>query len=1358
MGIMKHTEMRKVMRQQKSCKKYVYLLIVLALIMITGNQIYAKNNTNAGTIGERLDGDYAYISEAGMVEDQTTTSGTAMRTGTSPWDSTDEAGNDTTDKDNIVRSFDNLNYTVYFRSKMREDTPYSAYKTGTLHFEFVVPGTKNQIQYENDSMGWLSAKKDVTYDIKEEERDGKVCQVLTGSYLWEPNEDNPSAIGESYQELNIVLRALAMDNGQEIQPSYTFWLEHNQEEDYKTVKPQEVTVTAAPRYNVQLKTSDSRAKFIDTFDFNTGNDLAANKGAGSVYGRADVLGVTIQVMGKSAQHGLRGCEIPSGDITFDMTLGSEYVPTENGKTTDVSDSYTPLLWSVEGNEKNNEQYDGRNISGMYHFASGGAPFNKGTDYTGCKDGGIWTGWQEDKTVHIQIQNYQVDFSQLPYTDANVSKGNYTYYNPDTTKNYWQVQTACFSAGELWIVQPFYDQSGTYVVDRYGTGSFNTTVSDCNLKMTGKSGQQLAEKSDNSNQMLMTDDRRVLAMALELPGTIDQGINYQKYQQLSYGVALTDGCFENGKDWIIAGGNLNILEILKHNSAEGMNTGVAYDDLIKFDDTFFDLEKVNKGNSAGLDNMKETFLYGAKSDQSGWDHQEKATGEAGYDDEMMNATADDLIFFPSLEELKNAGYTCVAVLWEARGVASSQSTNCYIGLEGKVKSSAVPGGVYMVTHSARAWNKLNVQELVAENTGKEIAQLTDADYIAYMQSDKFPSRGSEERIFDYDTEYPKAFWINDTGNSNGLRTYQKSVYDTSGYKNGSAGVSYGDSCLVVDYATKIVKDTAQQIASGQGAKNSYDLDANQRIADYILKPSVIRTAGESATEGAKRYTSLYIEDTLPSGLSYISGSAFWGGIYTQKGEGKQGTVQGGTETEPEIIRHEDGTTTLRWYLDNILLEGEETYVDPIYYSCEIGTVGVEKTDVQNNEWLLNQAVIWGKDEPRREVNLTNGNLAEKNIVVTKNRAISLSKLADQPFVDIGQEMGFTLNIGNNADHPTGVIGVDSLPYQGDEVGSEFDGKCQVTELTVKNTDLLSEMKFYYTEDENLRGKASEDFNAQDFLDNSVWESLSVESNTGKVNIPDEFAPVAIAAVGTLKGQQTLKVHLNLYLKDAKAGDKVINRLTRDDMESDARTYVVSRALEGNVWIDADEDGLYQTSEKKIDGVSAILVQLKDGGDPENIDDYLPYRINGKDAMVETGQQMNLSDGTVTSYTTGKYKFDNLPAGTFGVVFTDGTFELYGYQATNVDQGEDDTIDSDAHPEYEVIQLKKAYILNIEMPVKEKMTSAFYQSKYHDLGIYISESIPDTGVSNDNLPPMVIAMVVLLIFGVTGMVVRHRKRTR
>ena len=1349
----------KCQKKHNSCMKYLWSGMALILSMMVGTRIYAENQ---GTLGGRLDGNYAYISEAGMVEDKTTDSQTAMRTGTSPWDDTEEAGNDTTDRDNIVRSFDNVNYTVYVKNKVREDAPYAVYETGTLHFEFVVPGTKEQIQYEEDSMGWLSSKKEIDYEIKEEERDGKVCQVLTGSYLMEPSENNPAAIGEGYQELSIVLRVLAMNNGQTVQPQYTFWLEDNEKSDYKTVTPTEVQVTAAPRYNIQLKTSENRVKYIDSFDFSTGNELAANKDMGSTYGRVDALGVTVQIMGKTAQHGLRGCEIPTGSIEFDLNFQSEYISTETGETTNVSDSYCPLLWSMEGNKKNSTQQDRRSINGRFDFSSGGAPFNQGTSPNDCYSGGIWTGSQEDKTVHIRIENYEIDFSQLPYRDANVNNG-YIYYNPETTKNYWDVQTACFSAGEIWIVQPFYDQDGNYVVDQYGTGSFNTTITDCNLTATGKSGQQLTNVSDNSNQMFQTDDKKVLAMALELPGTIDQGIDYQKYQDLSYGASLTDGCFDNGKDWIITGGKLNIQESLKHNTAEGMNTGVGYDDLIKFDDTFFALEQVQKGSSAGLDNMKETFLYGAKPDKTGWNHHGKAPGEEGYDKEMIYATADDLIFFPTLEELKASGYTCVAVLWEARGVASAQATNCYIGLEGSVKSTAVSGGVYMVTHSARAWNKLNVQEAVAENVGKEITALSDADYIAYMQSDSFPSRGREERQYSYDTEYPEAFWVNDAEHNNGLANYKKSVYDANGYTGGSAGVSDGDSCLVVNYATKIVKDTAQQVSGNQGAKNSYDMDTNQRIVDYILKPSVLRSAGESVTTGTQMQTGLYIEDRLPSGLTYVSGSSYWGGQYVQNGEGKQGSVTGGTELEPEITKNEDGTTILRWYLENVTIqEAEETFINPVYYSCEIGTAGVEETDVKNNDQLLNQAVIWGKDEPRREVNLTNGNLAEKSILVSKTRAISLSKIADQQFVDVGDTiMGFTLNIGNNADNSMEIIGEDSLPYPGDEAGSDFEGKCLVNEVTVKNSDILAGIELYYTTDENQRGKTSEAFSKADFQDSSIWKKMSVDSVTGNVQIPYGFAPVAIAAVGNLPGQQTLKIHISLYLENAKAGDKVVNRLTRGDMESDARTYVVSRTLEGNVWIDADKDGLYQTGEDKVDGVSAILVRLKENGNPKNVEDYEPYLINGTQAKVETGYQMDVVTGDVTEYSTGKYKFVNLPAGTFGVLFEDGSFKLFGYQATAVDQGEDDTIDSDAYPEYNNQRLERAYILNIDMPEKENMTSALYQSKYHDLGIYQSDISADTGVDNDleETIKLVVTLVLILVGAVEiFMIYRRIKKKR
>ena len=76
-------------------------------------------------------------------------------------------------------------------------------------------------------------------------------------------------------------------------------------------------------------------------------------------------------------------------------------------------------------------------------------------------------------------------------------------------------------------------------------------------------------------------------------------------------------------------------------------GVAYDYLAKFDDAFFAIEK-----ASGITGAK--ILYGAKPDKTGWNHQGKQPDEDGYDTEMMQATADDLIFFSSLEELENEG--------------------------------------------------------------------------------------------------------------------------------------------------------------------------------------------------------------------------------------------------------------------------------------------------------------------------------------------------------------------------------------------------------------------------------------------------------------------------------------------------------------------------------------------------------------------------------------------------------------------------------------------------------------------------------------------------------------------------------
>ena len=142
-------------------------------------------------------------------------------------------------------------------------------------------------------------------------------------------------------------------------------------------------------------------------------------------------------------------------------------------------------------------------------------------------------------------------------------------------------------------------------------------------------------------------------------------------------------------------------------------------------------------------------------------------------------------------------------------------------------------------------------------------------------------------------------------------------------------------------------------------------------------------------------------------------------------------------------------------------------------------------------------------------------------------------------------------------------------------------------------------------------------------------------------------------------------------------------------------------------------------------------------------------------------MNVLTGEVTDYENGRYKFTNLPPGTFGVLFKDGSFSLYQYEASPVDQGEDDTIDSDAAPTYDETadnrSLETAFISEIIMPETEKMTSSTYNSKYHDLGIYETEFVPDTGVYNNNP-----GMKIIIIFSggsiafITWKEFRRRKR--
>ena len=1299
----------------------------------------------SGEIGDRLNGDFAYISDAYLTADEETESKLTIRTGTAPWDGDNTDGNDSDPLNNTVRSFDVVTYTAAFKTQVRSGGPYTAYKTGTVYYEFVVEGTKDLVRFETESMGWMTAKAEGKFGVTEETHDGKTCQVLRGSFLAEPGDGNPAAIGNSYQELNIALRVLAMKKGDTVKPQFTFWLEGNDvpgdglvtgsghsctdhnEEEYKTITAPDVSVTSAPRFNVRIVNGHPGVnQTVGTFDFSTGNELAQNRDAGTKEGRIQAFGAVIQIVGKSPQHGLRGCELPDGSpITFDLSLTSSY-RTDKGETITPDDAYAPLLWSIDGNlQGNGTQSDERDLSMVGVRRSYYIPTNEYEDCesSSCFNGGKWKGVQSGETIQVTISDYGVDLEQLPYNNIAESPTTYQYYNPNNISGYWDIQTACFSAGEIWVVQPFYDDEGEYIADQYGSGTFQITLEDTNLQMAGESGTTLETVSDNSNQSVQDDDRAIQTSYLSKPGTIGLGIRYIPYtEQVDDGtLALTEGCRGNGKDWILRGDSLGLNGYLNQSDAEGQARIIAADYLLKFDDSFFEPERVITYDSS-------TVLYGAKPDKEGWNHQGKQPDEDGYDTEMMQATADDLIFFSSLDELKEQGYTCVAVLLESRRLFREGNDGASFRILGKSKdNSALDGNTFMITHSGVAWNRNDIKAAAAEWCKKGEADLTEEDYLSYVQNG-FPSRAGKTTPLQYDSDYPAPSTKIDYESSDGLKNYTKSQYDENGYVTGTAGAGAGDSCLVVDYSTQITKSPNQPGTDESEKKLTYDMDTSQREVDYVLYPTAIRSQGESTTEGTSTTTTVYIEDTLPVGLEYILNSAFYGGTYKSNGGGKAGTVTGGTKLLPEIKNNDDGTTTLLFTLKDVTITEEEvTTIDPIYYSCLIGTPGNEETDVVNQQELLNSVKIWSDDEQIRDFVATNGNYAEQSILISKNRGVSFSKTSDQKIVDLGDEMGFTIHHGNNSSNSMDVVDIDFLPYNGDGKGTQITGQVIVSELTVQS--LVENFKLYYTTDTSKQGTSAADYEASDFTKDNGWIEMKADADTGKVTLPDvENVIVAVAAVGTLPASQTLKMHITFDVPDGKPGEFLVNSFCYDDMESNARTYIVNRLLEGVVWLDADKDGLRDSGETLLDGVKVTLMQKDEAGT------YQPYLLDGKAVSVETGKQINVLTGDISDNTrgTGAYGFHHLPQGDFAVKFEDGqNVKLGDYIATQANAGTNDTIDSDAIAHEQDGKLVSARIEGIEMPAAKEITVQTYESRYHDLGLYASQiNIPVEKVWDDN----------------------------
>ncbi len=1306
-------------------------------------------------VWEPMGPDEAYVNEIKI---------TGIKTGSAPFDKTEGQGNDTTADDKIVRTFDTVTYN--FTANMISWNASESYSRARVKLEFVLPLTEKEAVFDQTAMAWMDQtegyKPVLTTEMRTINGTERKCQVLT-CYKWLlPSTGNQSVVPGDFGE-NVTINVLAMKNNEEFAPIISAAMEGGawdgtcEKEGHtidgqpavekKTVTAEPVKVTAAPKYNIHIEES---ASYKDDFQFQGdeawmaqyGNVAANTDIVEPVPGRIMKLGITLQLYNDNEAKGLKGIELPTGDINFDLEVSSRYTINQpaqgtNYKPKDVvetSDEYRPLLWSYGENwwrEYGKQNTDGRVLYDSL-ACSPHAPYSAWSSHNDdtncCYRSGTWNAVQDrgTGTIHITVSGYEINPDQMPIINGDKSSGSYG-------KN-----VGCFSSGAIWIVQPFNTITGEEhgaepyydVVNTYGQGAFATTVKDVNLRATTLSGVTVEQGKDGFAQMVTNDDDKTRTLELTLPGVLQNRVRYASATNpRGEGSGVLDN--RDGSDYAAVGADLYLMGGFSYNANReednrlylGTNLTKFYGSAIELDDTdwFTDFSGGAELNGQWEgDGVKQNIRirYATKPNGKDWTN----------DEELLTTYEEDLVFYESLDDIP-AGHTCVGILFTfiGPGAPADASDPYYICFhKAKVRNDAdLAGQTFMLASTSRVWTKG-----MYEHDNHDPENIPDwKEESTYLSS------------------FPAHDWHYKSANIEGSTEYIKETYKPDG--SGICGTHnsdwshWGDTLLVIGYKTKVSKYLTQKDNNSQD-KKTFNLDADQRVVDFRLEPGTYYDQ-----PGAfKNTTTVTIVDTLPKYLTYRPGSACFGGAYEQTSVngGTQGKVIEDTSPdakfpipalkEPEVVNNADGTQTLTWKLQDVEIG---TPMAPIYYSADIGTKGNPDKDVPTGTTNLQNQVYIAAPGDLRDPLTTGEKHSEVGIAVTRGSASSFGKYTKQKVVDEDGQIDYVVYYNNNAETGTSLTIMDTMPMNG-ENGSHFTGTYTFTEWKLDPAKCnVDNIKIYYTFDTKYKDKTTKEVKREEI---EGWQQAAINAD-GTIAIPTETEgataaqpyPVAWAVVGTLDSGQSVNIDLKLQLDpgasdtDKKENNYFVNLLSSGDTTTTTETPTVRRTLEGLTWMDYNRDGLQDgpQTEIRISGVKVELLKLKAGASPEHEDSYENVCYAGTDIpiSIETGKQISVraeSADKAVDYETGRYKFTDLPAGIYAVRFTDGSgnTKITELSATITDSGEDDTRDSDASASRDDTgKLVKTIILNLEMPKAEDMNVSLFESRFHDSGFY-----PDT----------------------------------
>lgn len=1240
----------------------------------------AKKATEAAEAAETSDESLCYIQNARI---------DSVKDGTVPFDKNNEIGNDADDENNIVRSFDYINYNIEYTTGLIDIT--QTVDSANVRIEAVLNKSMKEAEFNVETLNWCLDRK-ITYFYEDgsastsyDKNKNVVKQVLTGYRRLENTSQVNNIPGTGSLTLGVYVKA--SQNGSMIKPEVSLWIEGNSEDRYQKLDMPVTVVSAAPKYNVDLRRSGGMSS-LGYYNTDTGamvNSSDRPDGDSWHRGRLERYSLALQLYNDSADKGLKGIEFPQGDITYDLVMKSEV----NGTDTTSSNDFAPVLWDYKINMEAKYGTLGRDMQpyGAVDYAWYGPSCNGLYAYDIYNAGKIQMEQDADaakgNVYHVTVRDYEFDYENLHFPIR------YRWSNDGDVD--YSANIGNFSCGDVEVLAQLPES-----VDRNSNVYLDVSVN--NFKATSI--------SDNpANKEVKEDDNRSRTNVNLTPyGWIDK---YQRYLDLNRHYLSSD--YQKG-DNVAYKGNDIYIESFIHGAGE--TSWTAFNLLQKIDDEAIDITgKYDVSYSFTIDNGTLNVLYGAKKDKTGW----------ADDQEMQDTREEELVYFKSVEDLKRAGYTCVAILYELRDIKTAWT---YAGqsyatmyMRATVKTDSQAGSVYQAVSDLRVWNEYNNTMSFSYND------------VPYNSKDKSYGLVTKDDPIGNIEGYTKP---NDKVYSNYIKTSYK-----DGVMSGHNGYWNGNSLLVIGYKAGVKINISDKTENASGVvtqKSVYDLDNRERTVSYKVSPSLKRDSAnnDSLIANPDYYTDLTVKVDIPKGLTYDIGSA--------------------TAAPESVVQNEDGSQTVTWLLKNQKV-GET--LDTFDFTCTIGKAGTAE-DVRNNESFKVTAVISGKDDKCAQ-SVANGNLSSVSMSVIRLASTSISKRAEKPLAETGDDLKYTLYYSNTSttDIHTSKI-ADILPYNNDGRGTSYSGDYLVKSVAINYKDAQSS----FGKKDVVLAYSNKDYGVNDVTKLSEMSAASLSPDWTKVsetkkennvirydNINKE-ARALFVDIGFVAGNSYLKIDITLTpKKDGKLmtdgqnrtqqpGDAYVNSFAQNSDEQASIVYsnaapvkIVKRNISGLVWVDLSRDGIRQDSESRMAGVKVDLYRLTPSRFDTAGQDVEILTKDGRQTVYKAYNALGNKIASISTDEQGNYAFEDLEAGDY-VVYLESLNKYFDITLKNA--GTNTDIDSDAYGAKNSSDIvDRAYIGSIKLDSADKMVDYLYESTHNDVGLsYRLGSIKVHKTDNDN----------------------------